>query len=102
MRRFIRDIVGYFVSAILEVRLQAIPSQPQTVLVSVVAFSARATSMVFYPVYDVGLNFRLSVVGMVRCGEGYWFPSKQCRKFLELRWRRCFSSKVGPNVGKVD
>ena len=60
--------LGYFVCTVLEVGFRAVPSKSQALLLVVVAFSAGPKFMMYFPVYEVALNFRLSLVWMVQFG----------------------------------
>ena len=59
---------GYFVGAVLAVGFRAVSSQSQPVFVIVGLFFTRSTFVTYYPVYEIGLNFRLSLVWMVHFG----------------------------------
>ena len=58
----------YFVCTILEIGSRAVPSESQVVLLFVGAFSAVPTFVIYYPAYEAGLNFGLSLVWMVQFG----------------------------------
>ena len=60
--------LGYFVCTVLEVGFRAVSSTSQAVLVVAGAVSAGPTFMICYPVYEVGLYFRLTLVWMVQFG----------------------------------
>ena len=60
--------LGHFVCTVLEVRFRAIPSESQAVLIFVGASSAGPSFMIYYPVYEVGLNFRMILAFMVQLG----------------------------------
>ena len=67
MWRLFCDIGVYLVGAVFEVRFRAVTSQ-QPVFVILGAFPVRPTFVTYYPVYEIGLNFRLSLVWMVQIG----------------------------------
>ena len=94
--------LGHFVGTIFEVRLRAVPSEPPAVFAVVGALSAMPTFVIHYPIYIVGLKFRLSLVWMAQFGKRYGFSSNQIRNILEWRCWRCFLLMVGLYVGEVD
>ena len=60
--------LGHFVCTVLEVGFRAVPSKSLAALVVVGDFSAGLTIMIYYRVYELGLNFKLSLIWMVQLG----------------------------------
>ena len=60
--------LGHFVCTVLEVGFRSVPSKPLAAIVVVGDFSAGPMFMTYYPVYEVGLKSKLSLIWIVQFG----------------------------------